>query len=120
MNAFLAGDIENLINDTYNSIGAMGNTLGNICTLSIAGQRAWVTDDLCVTADDIQWRTNLMTHISQEADLHAVGLLCLVTGNEQVVVLTLQLTHVALVVHTIDEQANEQTRKDDDVDDVFQ
>ena len=119
MDAFLAGNVEDFVDDAHNGVRAMADTLGNVCSLCIAGQRAGVADDLCVAADDVERCANLMTHVTQEVDFHAVSLLRLVACNEQVVVLTLQLAQVSVFVHAIDQQTYQQEREDDNGDGIL-
>ena len=73
----------------------------------------WITDNLCIAADDVQGRANLVTHVLQEINLHTFRLLGLVTGNQQFFVLLLQFTQIAQTIHAIDKEAYEQTYNDD-------
>ena len=89
-------------------MGAVGDTLGHICAFVVAQQDVRVADDLSIAADNVQGRTDFVTHVLQEAYFHAFCLLCLVASDEQFTILTLKTLHVARAVPAINQKSDDQ------------
>ena len=115
MNALFARDVQYLINDTHNIASAAHNAISHSCTLILAHQCLRITDNLRITTNNIERRTNLMAHVLQEVNLHTFSFLSFIASNNQFAVLLLQLLHILTLTQATSNIAENQHRDNDDI-----